>query len=143
MSYASRDDLHLSEELLTWLTSDGTGSGIPDEARIADAIAAANHRIDRHIGQRYDLPWSDAEGQLKALAVALARHALYTLRPDGPEIPESVKSAKADAERDLRDLRDGRLGLSGTSLSPAPGEPAKAKVRAPARMFGPDVLDRY
>lgn len=142
MAYATRADLRLSEELLAWLTADGAGA-VPDDARIAQALLEASQRIDRAIGQRYSLPWDDTDGQLKELCVALARHGLYLLRPDGPEIPESIKAAKAEAERDLREIRDGRLSLAGTSLAPAPGETAKTQVRAPARVFGADVLDKY
>lgn len=142
MPYATRDDLRLSEELLTWLTADGAAT-VPFEDRITAALAEASQRIDRIIVGRYSLPWDDTEGQLRELCVALARHGLYLLRPDGPEIPESIKTAKSEAERDLREIRDGRLSLAGTSLAPAPGESVKTVVRAPERVFSADVLDKY
>lgn len=141
MTYATIDDLRLSEDLLIWLTTEG--GLVPDEAKINAALTEASQRIDRTVGQRYTLPWDDSEGQLKELCIALARYGLYLLRPDGPEIPDSIKAAKAEAERDLREIRDGRLSLAGSSLAPAPAEASKVLVRAPGRRFPHDLLDRY
>jgi phage gp36-like protein len=143
MPYAAQADLGLTDDLLIWLTS-AEDLGVPDQAKIAKALTDASNRIDRHIAQRYSLPWSDTEGQLRDLAVALARYQLYTLRPDGPEIPKVITDAKLDAERDLRDLRDGRLSLAGASLAAAnPNEPAKIRVRGPSRTFSRDTMDQW
>jgi phage gp36-like protein len=143
MPYATATDLGLTDDLLVWLTS-AEDLGVPDAGKIDKALTDASNRIDRHIAQRYSLPWSDTEGQLRDLAVALARYQLYTLRPDGPELPKVIVDAKLDAERDLRDLRDGRLSLAGASLAEAnPTEPAKIRVRGPSRTFSRDTMDQW
>jgi len=98
MPYATATDLGLTDDLLIWLTS-AEDLGVPDAAKIDKALTDASNRIDRHIAQRYSLPWSDTEGQLRDLAVALARYQLYTLRPDGPELPKVIVDAKQPRRR--------------------------------------------
>jgi phage gp36-like protein len=143
MPYAVAADLGLADDLLIWLTS-AEALGMPDQALIGKALTDASNRIDRHIAQRYTLPWSDTEGQLRDLAIALARWQLYTLRPDGPEMPKIITDARDAAERDLRDLRDGRLSLSGASLAAAnPTEPGKLRVRGRAQDFDADTMARW
>lgn len=143
MPYATAADLGLADDLLTWLTS-GEALGVPDAAKVDKALADASARIDRHIVQRYALPWSDTEGQLRDLAVALARLGLYRLRPDGPEVPKIITDAAAEAERDLRAIAEGRLSLAGASLADAdPVEPAKVRVAAPARDLDRDTMARW
>lgn len=119
--YAAREDLGLSEELLAWLTGAAPDYASADDDRIEAALQQASRKVDRYISVRYALPWVDTEGQLKAIAVALARRALYGLRPDGPDIPPSITEAARDAEAELRDLRDGKTLLTGVGAgSPTP-----------------------
>ena len=144
MAYATRADLRLADDLLVYLT-DQAGVGVADDAAIGESLERASARVDRHIGQRYTLPWADSEGQLRDLTVALARYDLYTLRPDGPEVPAVIRDGRDQAERDLRDIAAGKLSLGGNSLAPdaSPSEPAKVVVRGPERAFPRDLMDKW
>lgn len=142
MPYATSIDLGLDDALLTWLTRGE--ADLPDEGAIEAALVSASRTIDQYIGQRYALPWSDRDGTLRDLAVALARHGLYALRPDGPEIPKVIRDGYVEARRDLRDIADGRLSLGGGSLAEAaPGEPGKVRVAGPPRDFTRERMERW
>jgi phage gp36-like protein len=144
MSYATKADLSLSEQILTWLTTDDAGLGLPDETVITAALAAADNRINAHLRQRYALPLADPDLVLRDLAVKLARYWLYSRRPDGPEVPESIKLDRDGAERDLRDIRDGKLSLGESPSDPVPAaELGRFRVTTPERTFTDDLLDRY
>lgn len=143
MPYATVADLGYSNDLLLWLT-DSQGTGVLDSAEIDRALDVASKRIDRHIAQRYQLPWDDTEGQLRDLCVALARCHLYTLRPDGPEVPAVVKDGCAQANKDLAAIAAGRMSLAGASLATNnPIEPPKLVVAAGQRRFDRDTLARW
>ena len=142
MPYAARADLGLDESLLTWLTR-GEGLGAPDESAIADALDRASRLIDQHIGQRYTLPYPDADGTLRDYCAALARLGLYRLRPDGPEVPQMIADAAAEARRDLKDIAAGRLSLFSSDPIDRPSEPGKVFIISAGRMLGRDLLSRW
>ena len=135
--------LRLSEDLLTWLTDQGHSIGMPDQDLIEHALVDADHRINGFLRQRYTLPLDDPDGLLRTIAVRLARHTLYTFRPDGPEPPKIILDDKAAADRDLRELRDGSLSLGVSATDPSPAaEPGRLRVSAPSRTFDDDLLGR-
>ncbi|MBN9528221.1 MAG: DUF1320 domain-containing protein [Alphaproteobacteria bacterium] len=145
MRYCDRADIGQSIPLTTLvnLSSDDPLAVDPDEAVITRAVDQADELIDAHLRGRYTLPLAPVPGVLRDIAVNLARHWLYSRRPEGNGFPEAVtRTYKAGLET-LVAIRDGKVTLGVSPGGPAAPEPGEVKMRAPTRRFDRDVLDRY
>lgn len=102
------------------------------------AIADADAEIDGFVGARYALPLPDpVPPVLVPIACDIARYRLYD-----DAVPDIVRQRYEDAIARLKDISAGRLSLG---IGPATVEQAvvSVQVRSPARVFSPDLLDKY
>ena len=94
--------------------------------------------------QRYPLPLASVPRELTDWALALARHWLYSRRPEGQDLPPAVVDAYRDALKALDAVRDGKMSLAVASEDvPAASEGARLHVVAPDRLFTADWLSSY
>ena len=144
MRYCTLADLQLAipQQTLIWLSNeDGTATDI-NMAVVDEAVRQAEELADAHLRGRYVLPMDPVPTVLKDLVVNLARHWLYTRRPEGAGLPDAVKHTHKAALSMLEAIRDGKLTI-GTPTGEAALEPGEVKVRARPRRFDSELLDRY
>lgn len=135
MAYATQADLiaRFGEVEISQL-ADTDGSGEIDAALVARALADADAEIDAALAGRYQLPLASVPPLLVRIACDLARFALYT-----DAVTEIVGQRRAAAAKLLGDLAAGRSTL-GLATPPAATDGGnQVAVRAPARIFGPDL----
>lgn len=144
MRYCSLTDLRLAipAQTLIWLSNDTAPATEVNASVIGEAVRQAEELIDAHLRGRYQLPLDPVPTVVKDIAVNLARHWLYSRRPEGRELPDAVTRTYKSALQLLETIRDGRLTL-GLPTGQAQPEPGEVRVRAPRRRFGKDLLDRY
>jgi hypothetical protein len=75
--------------------------------------------------------------------LALARHWLYSRRPEGQDLPPAVVDAYRDALKALDAVRDGKMSLDTPAGTEAATEGARLLITAPARLFTADKLASY
>ena len=144
MRYCSLDDLQLAipPQTLIWLSNDDESATAVNVGVVEQAVAQAEELIDGFLRGRYNLPLSPVPTIVKDMTVNLARHWLYTRRPEGNELPDAVVRTHKSAMSLLETIRDGKLTI-GQPTGEALAEPGEVKVRARRRIFGQDTLDRY
>lgn len=148
MSYTQDSDLLslIAERILIQLSADDPMAAAPDWQVVAEARAYADAQIDARLRQRYALPLSSVPRELKDWALALARHWLYSRRPEGQDLPPAVVDAYRDALKALDAVRDGKMSLAiaapAGGETPAP-EAGRVIVSAPDRLFTADKLSAY
>lgn len=135
MGYATQADLVARfGEVEISQVADTDGSGEIDAALITRALADADAEIDAALAGRYQLPLATVPPLLVRIACDLARFALYT-----DAVTEIVAQRRAAAVKLLADLAAGRSTL-GLATPPAATDGGNhVAVRAPARIFGPDL----
>ena len=148
MSYTTDADLLrlIAERTLIQLSADDPQAGAPDWAVVAEARAYADAQVDARLRQRYPLPLASVPRELTDWSLALARHWLYSRRPEGQDLPPAVVDAYRDALKALDAVRDGKMSLA--SAAPGGGETpasegARLQVVAPDRLFTADKLSAY
>ncbi len=148
MSYATDADLLrlIAERTLIQLSADDPQAAAPDWAMVAEARAYADAQVDARLRQRYPLPLASVPRELTDWSLALARHWLYSRRPEGQDLPPAVVDAYRDALKALDAVRDGKMSLA--SAAPGGGETpasegARLQVVAPDRLFTADKLSAY
>lgn len=148
MSYTTDADLFnlIAARTLTQLAADDPQAEAPDPLILAEARAYADAQVDARLRQRYPLPLASVPRELTDWSLALARHWLYSRRPEGQDLPPAVVDAYRDALKALDAVRDGKMSLAvaapGGGETPAP-EGARLQVVAPDRLFNADLLGRY
>ena len=144
MRYCSLDDLQLAipPQTLIWLSNDDESATAVNAGVVEQAVAQAEELVDGFLRGRYNLPLSPVPTIVKDMTVNLARHWLYTRRPEGNELPDAVVRTHKSAMSLLETIRDGKLTI-GQPTGEALAEPGEVKVRARRRIFGQDTLDRY
>lgn len=145
MRYCDRADIDAAIPLptLIMLSSDDPMADAPDDAIVGRAVDQAEELIDAHLRGRYTLPLAPVPGVLRDIAVNLARHWLYSRRPEGRDFPEAVTRTYKAGIGTLEAIRDGKVTLGASTAGPAAAEPGQVRVRAPGRRFNRDVWDRY
>jgi phage gp36-like protein len=145
MSYTANGDLLtiMAERILIQLSDDDPLAADPDWLVIAEARAYADGQIDARLRQRYPLPLATVPRELRDWALALARHWLYSRRPEGQDLPPAVVDAYRDALKALDAVRDGKMSLDTPAGTEAATEGARLLVTAPARLFTADKLASY
>ena len=148
MSYTTDADLYslIAARTLTQLAADDPLAEEPEPLILAEARAYADAQVDARLRQRYPLPLASVPRELTDWSLALARHWLYSRRPEGQDLPPAVVDAYRDALKALDAVRDGKMSLAvaatGGGETPAP-EGARLQVVAPDRLFTADLLGRY
>ncbi len=148
MSYTTDADLLrlIAERTLIQLSADDPQAGAPDWAVVAEARAYADAQVDARLRQRYPLPLASVPRELTDWSLALARHWLYSRRPEGQDLPPAVVDAYRDALKALDAVRDGKMSLAiaapAGGETPAP-EAGRVIVSAPDRLFTADKLSAY
>lgn len=148
MRYCSLADLQLAipPQTLIWLSNDDESATAINQAVVEEAVRQAEELVDAHLRGRYNLPLGGTDAPVpsvvKDMTVNLARHWLYARRPEGSELPDAVTRTYKSALQMLEAIRDGRLTIGAPSGEAQP-EPGEMKVRARARRFDADLLDRY
>jgi phage gp36-like protein len=145
MSYTANGDLLtiMAERILIQLSDDDPLAADPDWLVIAEARAYADAQVDARLRQRYPLPLASVPREIKDWSLALARHWLYSRRPEGQDLPPAVVDAYRDALKALDAVRDGKMSLDTPAGTEAATEGARLLVTAPARLFTADKLASY
>ena len=146
MSYTTDADLYslIAARTLTQLAADDPLAEEPEPLILAEARAYADAQVDARLRQRYPLPLASVPRELTDWSLALARHWLYSRRPEGQDLPPAVVDAYRDALKALDAVRDGKMSLAVTSEDvPAASEGARLHVVAPDRLFTADWLSSY
>jgi phage gp36-like protein len=146
MSYTTDADLYslIAARTLTQLAADDPLAEAPDPLILAEARAYADAQVDARLRQRYPLPLASVPRELTDWSLALARHWLYSRRPEGQDLPPAVVDAYRDALKALDAVRDGKMSLAVTSGGGTPAsEAGRVIVSAPDRLFTADKLSAY
>lgn len=116
--YCTLDDLEkvVPEEALIQLTDD-EGLGDVNQARIDDAIAAADGEINAWLQEKYTIPLSPVPDIIKRFSANIAIYNLYSRRME--EIPETRRENYKNALRTLEKLSSGAMSLG---ITPHPSE---------------------
>ena len=134
----------IAERTLIQLSADDPQAAAPDWAIVAEARAYADAQVDARLRQRYPLPLASVPRELTDWSLALARHWLYSRRPEGQDLPPAVVDAYRDALKALDAVRDGKMSLAVTSGGGTPAsEAGRVIVSAPDRLFTADKLSAY
>ena len=141
MAYSTITDIKklLPEEALIELTDD-ENTGAVNDARVTEAIAAADAEIDGYVGGRYGVPLSPVPTAIKRLSVDMAVYHLYSRRQE--IMPETRQVRYDNCVRFLRDVAAGRVSL-GIEPEPDSATDSTIKVSAPDRDFGDDFKEQW
>ncbi|MDP8080243.1 gp436 family protein [Phocoenobacter skyensis] len=99
-----------SKTILVQLSNDSSRATEVDEQIINQAIEIASERIDAALRSRYQLPLSEPCTMLETYALNLARHWLYSRRPE-MKLPETIKENYNTTIKELDQIANGRLHL--------------------------------
>lgn len=146
MSYCTPDELEkaIPRQTLIWLSSEDPEAQTPDTAVVADALSYADELIDAHLRGRYTLPLQEVPTVVRDIAKTLARHWLYSRRPEG-DLPEVVKTSYKATLQTLAAIRDNKLTLGVATTQTDMPESGEFKVSAPRARFGGKggLLEKY
>jgi phage gp36-like protein len=144
MRYASIDRVTrgIPETSLIQLSNDDPEATIPDLAVIQEIVGNVEDVIDDHLRGRYTLPLEAVPTTVATIAIKLARHDLYSRRPE-TEVPKDVVREYDGAMKMLASIRDGKLTLGIEATQAVQPEPGAARVRASDRAFPDATLDQY
>lgn len=136
MSYSTQTDIVkiIPEETLIQLTDDES-VGAVNEARIVEAIAAADAEIDSYCAARYAVPFTTVPAVVKKLSADMAIYNLYSRRME--EIPATRADRYKNAVRVLEGIAKGTITL-GVDPAPAPsttGGNAESNKTSSDRVF--------
>lgn len=135
--YCTVDDIKqiISEYTLRELTQDDAQDTEFNISVVNSAIKYASDKIDAAIRGRYPLPLTQKPDLLKDIALDLARHRLYSRRPDGGDLPDAVKEGKKSAETDLTKISRGEMSLGIEDSKKPLDEAGPWRVKAQRRRF--------
>ena len=112
MAYSTISDIkgQVAESELTVLTDD-SGTGIPVDSRITEAISRADAMIDYYCQAKYNVPFTTIPDVIKWLSVDLAVHFLY-LRRRTDDMPEPIVKQHSMAMAKLKRIQSGEVKIS-------------------------------
>ena len=128
------------------VVADHDRDGLPDEAAVARALAAATGEIDTYLAPRYTLPLHEVPAFLTQLAVDIA---LYRLALAADVATTEHRTRYEDALVHLKKLGEGKAGLVFTTPAPAQPEdeaedsfarPQPIVHGGPAKIFSRDQM---
>ena len=129
--YCSVADLQVAIPLQTliWLTNDDPLAAEINVAVVEEAILQANEQVDAYLRGRYNLPLDPVPTVIKSIVVHLARHWLYSRRPEGNDFPEAVTRTYKDGLKVLENIRDNKITIGSKADGSAIKEPGEMKIR--------------
>ncbi|SUA58101.1 gp436 family protein [Oligella urethralis] len=131
------DDLRLvvPPQTLVWLSNDDHDATEPNVAIVQESIRQATEQVNAYIRNRYTLPLEPIPTLVKDITVNLARHWLYSRRPEGHDFPEAVTRTYKDALALLAMIRDNKVSLGIRNDEADAPEPGAMKVKAKPKLF--------
>lgn len=140
MSYATQTDLEelLPEKVLIGLTDD-ENLGVVHSGRVEAALEKASVTINRYLGKRYSLPFTEVPEPLTGLCVDLAGYLLHLRRN---QVSELWQKQYENAIKYLGELSRGLHSL-GIEDPAGTGDKESLQVSAPDALFGSETLDKY
>ena len=129
--YCTLADLQMAipAQTLIWLTNDDSLATEINIPVVDEAILQANEQVDAYLRGRYNLPLEPVPTVIKSIVVNLARHWLYSRRPEGHDFPEAVTRTYKDGVRVLENIRDNKITLGVKEDGTAIREPGEMKIR--------------
>ncbi|MCQ9121239.1 DUF1320 domain-containing protein [Rodentibacter pneumotropicus] len=139
--YISAQDLTevMSESTLIALSNDTSRAQEADQVVLTKACEYACETVDGYLRSRYMLPLNQVPTLVRNICLQLARHWLYSRRPDGKGFPDNVKDTHAQALKDLERIANGKLHLGLTELSSSEDDSLPSALKFKAR--APEKLD--
>lgn len=123
-----------------------------NEVIVQNVINDACELVDGYLRGRYSLPFSQTPTLVRQCAMQIARHMMYSRRPEGYELPKTVRDGYTDSIKLLENIRDGKVSIGVPANEVNAGkiinDDGEFHVRVrPARdnraTFNHDLLDRY
>lgn len=124
----------VSELTLVQLSNDNSRATEANQKVLDKACEYATETVDGYLRSRYVLPLTQVPTLVRNICLQLARHWLYSRRPDGKGFPDNVQKTYEQALKDLQKIQDGRLHLGlpllGLGGKDSPEYGLKFKTRA-------------
>lgn len=161
MSYLSIDDLNtlIPRDTLIELSVDDSQAlddafthKMVNDGIVQAVINDACELVDGYLRGRYSLPFSQTPTLVRQCAMQIARHMMYSRRPEGFDLPETVRNGYKDSIKLLEQVRDGKISIGVPTNEANAGniinDDGEFHVRVrPARdnraTFNNDLLDQY
>ena len=139
MAYCTLADITkaIPEAAVIQLTDDEDVGEI-DEAKVTEAIAAADAEIDTYCATRYSTPFATVPDPIKKLSVDIAIYNLYKRKVE--VIPEAKKDSYTNAVRMLRDIAAGKASLAVGGTEAAAVESQECTIATEDRVFTRDKM---
>jgi len=123
----------IPEATIAQLTDDVNGA-IIDEAKVSEAIAQADKRIDAKLGKVYSVPFSPPiPGIVVEISEDISIYNLFSRRLG--EIPETQKDRFRDADRLLDGIADGKVSIGEATEPPGETDQIKFSTSPEDRIF--------
>ncbi len=146
MAYCSLADLikRIPEQEITQLTDDA-GVGQTDSGVVADAISAADARIDSYLRSQYDVPLTVVPDLVKQISIDFTLFNLFTRRfqVSAGGLPETVKMRFESAQADLVRIQRGQIVLDVAGQEDAGGSQFLTDKTDDDKDFTADVWGQY
>lgn len=111
--YITVTDLNevMSERSLIELSNDESRPTEADQAVLEKACQHACETVDGYLRSRYVLPLSSVPTIVRNICLYLARHWLYSRRPENKGFPDNVKETYKQALEELKQIASSKLHL--------------------------------
>ncbi|VEI47041.1 Mu-like prophage protein gp36 [Actinobacillus equuli] len=111
--YISATDLTeiMSERSLIELSNDDSRPTAVNQDVVNKACQHACETVDGYLRSRYVLPLSAVPTIVRNICLYLARHWLYSRRPENKGFPDNVKETYKQALEDLKQIASGKFHL--------------------------------
>lgn len=111
--YIAPTDLNemMSERSLIELSNDESRATSPNMPVLERACEHATQTVDGYLRARYRLPLAQTPTIIRNISLQLARHWLYSRRPENKGFPENVKETYKQALKELEAISLGKFHL--------------------------------
>ena len=138
--YITAQDLEdvMSESTLIALSNDTSRATTANQMTLDKACEYATETVDGYLRSRYVLPLNQVPTLVRNICLQIARHWLYSRRPDGKGFPDNVRETHAQALKDLERIQSGKLHLGLTEIGSSADDnyptALKFNTRAPQKL---------
>lgn len=138
--YITAQDLEdvMSESTLIALSNDTSRATTANQMTLDKACEYATETVDGYLRSRYVLPLNQVPTLVRNICLQIARHWLYSRRPDGKGFPDNVRETHAQALKDLERIQNGKLHLGLAEIGSASDDnypsALKFNTRAPQKL---------